>query len=81
MKTFRLNDEDAGGTVEYCILKCGVCGNIMRHDIRLGSFGKSMKNRMCIVCGEKIPIDDDHCLDKDPLIGDYKAEFKSAKDM
>ncbi|MBU0761469.1 MAG: hypothetical protein KKD39_00440 [Candidatus Altiarchaeota archaeon] len=80
MKTFKIEEEGIG-TVEYCILRCDVCKNIMRHDIRLGSFGRMMKNRMCIVCGEKIPLDEMHCLDTDPMAGTHTAEFKSAKDL
>lgn len=79
MKTFKLNDEEV--SIEYCILKCDVCKSIFRHDMKLGSFGKPMKNRMCYVCGAKVPIDDAHCLAEDPLTGKYSAEFKTANNL
>ncbi len=80
MKTFKL-DEAETGKVEYCVIRCHKCKNVFRHDINLGSFGKPMKNRMCLVCGEKVPIDEFHCLDHDPMRGEWEASFKSAKDI
>jgi hypothetical protein len=80
MRTFRLSEEGAG-QVEYCVLRCPVCGGIFRHDVGANSFGKAVRNRMCLVCGAKVPIDDAHCLDQDPMSGQYASGFKSAKDI
>jgi hypothetical protein len=77
MKSFKLTEDDST-IIEYYILRCEVCKSLMRHDISLGSCGKPMKNRMCIVCGTTIPIDEKHCLDHDPMAGQYSAEFKTA---
>jgi len=80
MKIFSM-EESSAGSVEYYVLRCGKCGNTFRHDVTLGSFGKRIKVRMCLVCGDKVPIDDKHCLDHDPMNGRYDADFKSAKDL
>jgi len=80
MKTFWI-DEEGVGRVEYCVLKCPLCGNSFRHDLSANSFGRPIRNRDCLVCGAKVPVDDRHCLDSDPMRGDFRAEFKSAKDL
>jgi len=69
------------GPVEYCVLKCPFCGCVFRHDVSAQSFGHTIRNRMCQVCGGKVPVDERHCLDDDPMRGQYKVEFKSAKDL
>jgi hypothetical protein len=81
MKTFRMKEEGVSNLVEYCVLKCPACGNVFRHDMFVDSFGKPVKNRMCQVCGEKVPVDERHCLDHDPRLGDFSADFKSAGDL
>ena len=53
---------------------------MFRHDFSQ-AFGKTIKNRMCQVCGEMVPVDDKHCLDRDPRLGSFGAEFKSARDL
>ena len=80
MKTFQMNEEGVSSNVEYCVLKCQGCGTVFRHDFSQ-AFGKTIKNRMCQVCGEMVPVDDRHCLEHDPMVGSFKAEFKSAKDV
>jgi hypothetical protein len=77
MKTFRI-DEEGVGQVEYCVLKCPGCASVFRHDLGANSFGKPIKNRMCLVCGQKVPIDDKHCLNFDPMRGCFDAVFKPA---
>ncbi len=79
MKTFKLEDDTR--SFEYCVLKCPACASIFRHDLTLDAFGKHIKNRMCHVCGFKVPVDDRHCLDKDPMLGEFRCEFKSAKEV
>ena len=81
MKSFKMTEEDMSEDIEYYVLRCSKCGALLRHDIKLGAFGKPMKNRMCQICGEKIPIDDEHALTEDPLQGMYSVDFKSAKDL
>jgi hypothetical protein len=81
MKTFRMSEEGVSGLVEYCVLRCPTCGNVFRHDMSVDAFGKRVKNRMCQVCGEKVPVDDFHCLDHDPRAGAFTAGFKSARDL
>ena len=80
MRTFRINEEGVG-QVEYCVLKCPACGSVFRHDLAINTFGKPIKNRACLVCGGKVPVDDFHCLDQDPMAGQFRSEFKSAKDL
>jgi len=81
MKTFKLTEEGVSYQIEYCVLKCPACGSVFRHDISLNSFGKPIRNRDCLVCGGKVPVDDLHCLDHDPMAGSFKAEFKSGTDV
>jgi hypothetical protein len=80
MKTFRINEEGVG-QLEYCVVKCHECGTVFRHDFSVSSFGKTIKNRMCQVCGAMVPIDERHCLDHDPMVGQFRLEFKAAKDL
>lgn len=81
MKTFRMQEEGVSSLIEYCVLKCPLCGTVFRHDMTVDAFGKPVKNRMCQVCGGKVPVDERHCLDHDPRAGTYMAEFKSASDL
>ena len=77
-----MSEEGVSNMIEYVVLKCPACGTIFRHDLALGAFGgKPIKNRMCQICGEKVPVDDRHSLDHDPMAGQYKVEFKSGKDL
>lgn len=78
MKTFKDGESSQS---EYFVLKCPKCKSVFRHDISLGFFGKPMKKRMCIVCGDKVPIDEAHCLDHDPMAGQWSASFQSANEL
>jgi hypothetical protein len=80
MKKFTMQEEGVG-LVEYCVLRCPVCKYVFRHDLTVNAFGKPIKNRMCPICGEKVPVDDLHCLNDDPMRGDYKAEFRKAGEI
>jgi hypothetical protein len=81
MKAFKINEEGSPIPVEYYVVKCHICGSVFRHDSGMGSFGKPIRSRVCLVCGTKIPIDDQHCLDHDPMRGEFKAEFKTGNEM
>lgn len=82
MKTFRMSEDGVSAQVEYCVLRCPACGSVFRHDLNLGAVGgRRIKNRACQVCGGTVPVDDRHSLDQDPMAGQYKAEFKTAKDL
>ena len=76
-----MREEGASESLEYCVLRCPHCRNIFRHVLSAQTFGKPVKNRMCIVCGAKVPVDDMHCLDRDPMNGEYDAEFTSADNI